>query len=132
MILSVLDVAKLYAKHRKEATRAAMKRQGRKVAKGDMIPWLVKTLDQPWAHRCAFFQVIDDWNPCFEFPEGNFIKVIIYPVYDYVAVCMYGEDDTEVQYTFRSLIEAEAFWDKLVEEPELCRTMISLLYEPFA
>lgn len=130
--LSVLEMAKLYARHRKESTREAMKRESRKVGKGDMIAWLVQKLDRSWAYRCAYFPVIDDWYPSFEFPEGKFIRAIIDPVgSEYVYVSLFGEDDHSVDYIFATLIEAEAFWDSLVAEPELCHTMISLLYEPF-
>jgi hypothetical protein len=130
--LSVLEVAKLYVRHRKESTREAIKRCGKRVRKGDMIPWLINHLDRPWAHRCAFFPVIDDWYPCWEFPEGNFIRVHIDPVGTYVNVILTGADDHALYCSFSSLIEAEAFWDALVAEPELCHTMISLLYEPFS
>lgn len=131
--LSVLEMAKLYAKHRKEWTRGEMKRVSRKVGKGEMLPWLVNHLDRPWALRMAYFPVIDDWYPSWEFPEGKFIRVLIDgPIGDYWRVHLYGADDHSVDYTFSSLIEAEAFWDQLVAEPELCHTMISLLYEPFS
>lgn len=131
--LSVLDMAKLYARHRKESTREAMKRESRRVGKGDMIPWLVRYLDRPWAHRCAYFPVIDDWYPSYEFPEGKFIRVLIDPIgSEYVYVRLFGADDHSVDYVFASLVEAEAFWEKLEAEPELCHTMISLLYEPFS
>lgn len=132
--LGILDFAKLYVKYRKESTREAIKRCGKRVRKGDMTPWLINHLDLPWAHRCAYFPVIDDWYPSWEFPVGKFIRVIIdKPIYNlYVDVRLYGEDDHSVTYTFSSLIEAEAFWDALVAEPELCHTMISLLYEPFS
>lgn len=110
-----------------------MKREGRKVGKGDMIPWLVQKLDRSWAHRCAYFPVIDDWYPAFEFPEGKFIRAIIDPIGSaYAYVRLFGEDDHSVDYMFASLLEAEAFWDALVAEPELCHDMISLLYEPFS
>lgn len=131
--LSALEMAKLHAKHRKESTRKAMKRQGRRVVKGEMIPWLVKQLDRTWAHRCAYFPVIDDWYPSWEFPEGKFIRVVIEPIGDaYVNIRLSGADDHSLYYAFASMIEAEAFWDALVAEPELCHTMISLLYEPFS
>lgn len=131
--LSVLDIAKLTAKHRKEATREAMKREGRKVGKGDMIPWLVSKLGRDWACRCAYFPVIDDWYPCWEFPEGRFIRVLIDPIgTHYVTVRLSGADDHSVEYNFASMVEAEAFWENLEAEPELCHTMISLLYEPFS
>lgn len=130
--LSVLEFAKLYVKHRKESTREVMKRQSRRVRKGDMIPWLVNHLDRPWAVRIAYFPVIDDWYPSWEFPEGKFIRVLIDgPVRDYWRVHLSGEDDHSIEYTFSSLIEAEAFWDLLVAE-ELCHTMIDLLYQPFS
>lgn len=131
--LSPLEMAKLFAKHRKARTREAMKRQSRRVGKGDMIPWLVQHLDRPWAIRCAFFPVIDDWYPSWEFPEGKFIRVLIDTSgYDYTHVRFFGEDDHSVSYTFASLLEAETFWDLLVAEPELCHTMIDLLYQPFS
>lgn len=131
--LSVLEVAKLYAKHRKESTREAIKRCGKRVRKGEMIPWLINHLDRPWAHRCAFFPVIDDWYPSWEFPEGKFICALIEPIgHHYVNIRLSGADDHSVYYAFGSMIEAEAFWDQLVAEPELCHTMISLLYEPFS
>lgn len=131
--LSVLEMAKLYAKHRKESTREAMKRHSRRVGKGEMIPWLVRHLGRDWAHRCAYFPVIDDWYPSWEFPEGKFIQAIIDPIGTaYVTVRFFGEDDHCVEYNFASMIEAEAFWEQLEAEPELCHTMISLLYEPFS
>lgn len=130
--LSVLEMAKLYAKHQKEWAREAMKRESRRVGKGDIIPWLTKRLGRSWAHRAAYFPVIDDWYPAFELPEGKYILVLIDgPVGDYWRVYLSGADDHSVEYTFSSLIEAEAFWDALAAEPELCHTMISLLYEPF-
>lgn len=131
--LSVREMAKLHEKHCKESTREAMKREGRKVGKGDMLAWLYKQLDRRWAHRVAYFPVIDDWYPSFEFPEGKFVRILIDPIGSaYVNVIIAGADDHSKYYAFRSLIEAEAFWDSLVAEPELCHTMISLLYEPFS
>lgn len=130
--LSVLEVAKLYAKHRKESTREEMKRRSRRVGKGEMIPYLVNKIGYQWAHRVAYFPVTDDWYPSLIFPEHNLIRVIIDPVYDYVTVRLFGDDDHSVEYNFSSMIEAETFWDSLVAEPELCHTMISLLYEPFS
>lgn len=132
--LSVLDMAKLFVKHRKESTREAMKREGRKVGKGDMLAWLQKTIGSAWAHRVGFFPVTDDWYPSWIFPDGQYVKAIIDDGYGgaYVSVRLYGHDDHSVEYIFQTLIEAEAFWDQLSAEPELCHTMISLLYEPFA
>lgn len=132
--LTVLEMAKLMARHDKERIRGCMKRMSRRVGKGDMIPWIIQHYGSPWAERVGFFPVTDDWYPSWILPghELQYVKAVLYPVYDYVSIRFAGADDTTHTFNFSSMIEAEAFWEQLEAEPELCYTMIQLLHEPFS
>lgn len=132
--LTVLEMAKLYARHDKERIRACMKRMSYRTGKGDMIPWIVKHYGSPWAERVGFFPVTDDWYPSWTIPghELKYVKAVLYPVYDYVTVRFEGADDCSRSFTFSSMPEAEVFWERLEAEPEICCTMIELLHEAFS
>lgn len=132
--LTVLEMAKLMARHDKGRIRACMKRMSRQIGKGDMVQWIIKHYGSTWADRVGFFPVTDDWYPSWILPdhELHYVKAVLYPVGDYVSIRFSGADDTDRTFNFSSLIEAEVFWEQLEAEPELCCTMIELLHEPFS
>lgn len=132
--LTVLEMAKLIARHDKERIRACMKRMSYRTGKGDMIPWIVKHYGSPWAERVGFFPVTDDWYPSWTVPdhELKYVKAVLYPVDSYVSIRFAGADDSSHTFNFSSMVEAEVFWEQLEAEPELCFTMIQLLHEPFS